>query len=87
MGLNLSMLFHHIEKTNRVVIEVNVETMPNLTLDMTPANFFRLVDAVVGSAVPFIEQVKKSLAEGKGEDIKVEFNTEEWGKRMNGEKV
>lgn len=82
MGLNLSMFFYHLADNNRVVIEVKIQGMPDLKLDMTPANFFRLADAVVTAAVPFIEKVKANIGDVKGEDIKVDFNTNEWEQKM-----
>ena len=86
MGLNLSMLFSHL-KNNRVLIELDIEDMPPIKVEMSPANFFRLVDAVITTAVPFIASVNKNIADGKVEDVKVEFNTEEWGRKMDGEEI
>ena len=69
-------------KTKMVEIRWKAGFLLPVALGLSPESFFQFCDKIVYMWAPFIEALKRILETGVEEDLKVDFDDDQWDKMM-----
>ncbi len=81
----ISFRFYYTQKKDIIEFSIQVGSAPPVAIGMDADSFFGLCEGIIQVGQPFLEEIKRKRAEGIKQDIKAEFNTQEWEKKMEGE--
>lgn len=81
----VSFRFSYTQEKDIIEFSIKIGSSPTVLVGLGADAFFQLCDTLVVKGQPFLEEIKRKRAEGIKQDIKAEFNTQEWEKKMEGE--